>query len=197
MVLTGLPGGAKGDRTPDLGIANAALSQLSYRPFQEGEGLLGSGTCAVKAGATLRNRPDMPRPDMPRPDMTRPSMPRPDPPPPALAPACSSHYIWGRKHWCIMNPFIWLVLTILNIYFWVILISVIMSWLIAFGIMNRQNPYVRQIDYALSRLTEPVLGPIRRVMPDLGGLDVSPVVALIGIQFLQYLIAYYVPRFLP
>ncbi|MBL8790100.1 MAG: YggT family protein [Rhizobiales bacterium] len=96
-----------------------------------------------------------------------------------------------------MNPFIWLVLTILNIYFWVILISVIMSWLIAFGIMNRQNPYVRQIDYALSRLTEPVLGPIRRVMPDLGGLDVSPVVALIGIQFLQYLIAYYVPRFLP
>ena len=93
-----------------------------------------------------------------------------------------------------MNPFIWLILTILNIYFWIILATVVMSWLVAFGIMNRQNQYVRQIEYALHRLTEPVLGPIRRIMPDLGGLDISPIIALIGIQFHQYLIAYYVPR---
>jgi len=96
-----------------------------------------------------------------------------------------------------MNPFVWLILTILNIYFWIILATVAMSWLVAFGIMNRTNPYVRQLEYALRRLTEPVLGPIRRVTPDLGGLDISPIVALIGIQFLQYLIAYYVPRLLP
>lgn len=93
-----------------------------------------------------------------------------------------------------MNPFIWLILTLLDIYFWVILATVVMSWLVAFGIMNRQNPYVRQLDYALRRLTEPVLGPIRRLLPDLGGLDLSPIIALIGLQFLQYLIVYYVPR---
>jgi YggT family protein len=95
-----------------------------------------------------------------------------------------------------MNPFIWLILTVLDIYFWIILATVIMSWLVAFGIMNRQNPYVRQFDYALHRLTEPVLGPIRRIMPDLGGLDLSPIIVLIGLQFLQYLIVYYVPRLL-
>jgi len=45
-------------------------------------------------------------------------------------------------------------------------------------------------------LTDPVLGPIRRVMPDLGGLDISPIIALLGLQFLQYLVAYYLPRLL-
>ncbi|MBK8769556.1 MAG: YggT family protein [Rhizobiales bacterium] len=95
-----------------------------------------------------------------------------------------------------MNPFIWLILTILDIYFWIILATVVLSWLVAFGIVNRQNPYVRQIDYALHRLTDPVLGPIRRVMPDLGGLDISPIIALLGLQFLQYLVAYYLPRLL-
>jgi YggT family protein len=96
-----------------------------------------------------------------------------------------------------MNPFIWLILTVLKIYFWVILISVAMSWLVAFGIMNRQNPYVRQFDYALHRLTEPVLGPIRRIMPNLGGLDVSPIVVLIGIQFLEVAVYRYLVPFVP
>jgi len=111
---------------------------------------------------------------------------RPRPPPPTS----------GATTRCIMNPFIWLILTLLDIYFWIILATVVMSWLVAFGIMNRQNPYVRQFDYALRRLTEPVLGPIRRFMPDLGGLDISPIVALLGLQFLQYLVAYYLPALL-
>jgi len=96
-----------------------------------------------------------------------------------------------------MNPFIWLILTILNIYFWIILATVVMSWLVAFGIMNRQNQYVRQIEYALHRLTEPVLGPIRRIMPDLGGLDISPIIVLIGIQFLQIAVTHYLAPLLP
>ena len=95
-----------------------------------------------------------------------------------------------------MNPFLWLVLTILDIYFWIILATVIMSWLLAFNIMNQSNPFVRQINHALRSLTEPVLGRIRRFLPELGGLDISPIVALIGLQFLQYLIAYYVPPLL-
>ena len=95
-----------------------------------------------------------------------------------------------------MNPFIWLILTLINIYFWVLIASVASSWLVHFGIINHSNPTVRQILYGLHRLTEPVLGPIRRFLPDLGGLDLSPIIAIIGLQFLQYLIAYYAPRLL-
>ena len=58
-------------------------------------------------------------------------------------------------------------------------------------IVNRNNNFVSQVSYALFRLTEPVLGPIRRFMPDLGGIDISPVVALILLQFVRYLVIYY------
>mgnify|MGYP006277105987 CR=1 FL=1 len=87
-----------------------------------------------------------------------------------------------------MNPILWLVHTVINIYFWIILAMVIMSWLVAFGIVNRSNPYVRQIGYALDRLTDPLLRPIRRVLPDLGGIDISPIILLIGLQFLGILV---------
>lgn len=87
-----------------------------------------------------------------------------------------------------MNPILWLLHTVINIYFWIILAMVIMSWLIAFGIVNRSNPYVRQVGQALDRLTDPLLRPIRRVLPDLGGIDISPIVLLIGLQFLGVLV---------
>ncbi|WP_421693823.1 YggT family protein [Aestuariivirga sp.] len=87
-----------------------------------------------------------------------------------------------------MNPFLWLILTVINIYFWIILAMVIMSWLVAFGIVNRSNQYVRQISYALERLTEPLLKPIRRFLPDLGGIDISPIILLIAMQFAGMLI---------
>lgn len=93
-----------------------------------------------------------------------------------------------------MNPFIWLVVTVLDMYFWIIIATVILSWLVAFNVINGSNPYVRQVGYALRRLTEPVLAPVRRVLPDLGGIDISPIVVLIGLQFLQYLIVYYIPQ---
>ena len=94
------------------------------------------------------------------------------------------------------NPVIWLILTLLNLYFWVILITVIMSWLIGFNVINGANPYVRQISYALHRLTEPLLRPIRRFLPDLGGIDISPIFLLLALQFLQYIIVYYAARLL-
>ena len=86
-----------------------------------------------------------------------------------------------------MNPILWLLHTVINIYFWIILAMVIMSWLIAFGIVNRSNPYVRQVGQVLDRLTEPLLRPIRRFLPDLGGIDISPIILLIGLQFLGIL----------
>lgn len=96
----------------------------------------------------------------------------------------------------MINPFLWLILTIIDLYFWVILASVIMSWLIAFNVINGSNQFVRQIGYALRCLTEPLLGPIRRRLPDLGGIDISPIVLLIGLQFVRYLVAYYGSRLL-
>ena len=81
-------------------------------------------------------------------------------------------------------PFLWLIETVINVYFWIILAMVILSWLVAFNVVNRSNPYVRQIGMALERLTEPLLRPIRRFLPDLGGIDISPIVLLIGLQFL-------------
>jgi len=88
----------------------------------------------------------------------------------------------------MVNPFLWLILTILDIYFWIILATVIMSWLIAFNVINGANPYVRQVGYALRRLTEPLLAPIRRFLPDLGGIDVSPIVLLVALYFVRLLV---------
>ena len=90
-----------------------------------------------------------------------------------------------------MHPIIWLIDTILNIYFWIILATVIMSWLVAFGVINGSNPYVRQVLYALRRLTEPLLAPIRNMLPNLGAIDISPIVLLIVLQFIRYAVIYY------
>jgi YggT family protein len=95
-----------------------------------------------------------------------------------------------------MHPVLWLIDTVLSIYVWILIAAVIVSWLVAFNIINRHNDIVRQVTYALYRLTEPVLGPIRRLLPDLGGLDVSPVIAIIIIYFVRYLLLYYGSRLL-
>jgi YggT family protein len=91
----------------------------------------------------------------------------------------------------MVNPFIWLILTILDIYTWVIIAAVIASWLVSFGVVNIHNQFARSLIIALQALTEPVFRPIRRVIPPMGGLDLSPLVALLAIQFLRYLIVYY------
>jgi len=96
-----------------------------------------------------------------------------------------------------MNPILWLILTVLDIYFWFIIAGVVMSWLLAFNIVNSSNQFVRQLQYFLHRLTEPLLGPIRRLLPDLGGIDLSPMVLLIGIMFLQRIVIQYGPQLLP
>jgi YggT family protein len=91
-----------------------------------------------------------------------------------------------------MNPFIWLLFQLIDLYFYVILATVIISWLTAFNIINYSNPYVRQINGVLHQLTEPLLGPIRRVLPNLGGLDFSPIILLLALQFVKRAIVYYV-----
>ena len=93
-------------------------------------------------------------------------------------------------------PVIQLILLLLDVYFWIVIAVVVLSWLVAFNIVNPTNNIVRQIRYALYRLTEPLLGPIRKLMPDLGGIDLSPMILLIAVWFLSNSVAYYGPRLL-
>jgi YggT family protein len=74
---------------------------------------------------------------------------------------------------------------VITLYMWVIIISVILSWLIAFNVINRHNQFVYMIADSMQRLSEPALRPIRRALPDLGGLDISPVVLILRLIFLR------------
>jgi YggT family protein len=84
-----------------------------------------------------------------------------------------------------MYPIGWLVNTVLGLYLTVIIVGAVMSWLVAFDVINLRNKLVSTIYDLCERLTTPVLAPIRKVIPNLGGVDLSPVVLIIGIQFLQ------------
>ncbi len=84
------------------------------------------------------------------------------------------------------NPVIALIEMALNLYWWVVVIAVIVSWLIAFNVINTYNNFVRSLLRALAALTEPVFRPIRRVLPPMGGLDLSPLVVLVAIWFIEY-----------
>lgn len=85
----------------------------------------------------------------------------------------------------IPMPVFSLIDMILDLYIFVIIAMVIMSWLIGFNVINRHNQIVDMIWRTLVALTEPLLGPIRRAMPNMGGLDLSPLILLFGIYFLQ------------
>lgn len=88
-----------------------------------------------------------------------------------------------------MNLLIYLMIQGLTIYLYVIFAHVILSWLLAFGVVNLQNPIAFKISRFLDRVTDPVYRPIRRIMPDLGGIDLSPIVIIFGISLLQRLLA--------
>jgi YggT family protein len=77
------------------------------------------------------------------------------------------------------------LMILLNVAEWIIIIQAIMSWLVAFNVINTSNDLVRSVLYALERMTEPLYRPIRRLMPDLGALDLSPMVVLLIIIILQ------------
>jgi YggT family protein len=82
---------------------------------------------------------------------------------------------------------VWLVNTILSIMTWSIILSAIISWLFAFDVINRRNRFVNQIADFLDRLTASLLEPFRRIIPPLGGMDISPIVVLLLINFARIL----------
>jgi len=83
---------------------------------------------------------------------------------------------------------LWLFNTLIDLYIWVIIAMVIMSWLTAFNVLNPRSPFVAQIDRALYALTNPVFGPVRRIIPSIGGLDISPIIVLLLLEAIQRLV---------
>ena len=86
------------------------------------------------------------------------------------------------------NPFLWLVHELIWLYIYVLIASAILSWLIVFNVVNTRNQYVSMISNFLYAVTEPALRPIRSVLSNLGGIDISPVILIIGLLFLERLI---------
>jgi YggT family protein len=81
---------------------------------------------------------------------------------------------------------------IFDIYTWIVIGSAIMSWLVAFGVVNTRNQFIRWVVDFLYRITEPALRPLRRILPNLGGVDISPVILLLALFFLRSLLWEYV-----
>jgi YggT family protein len=95
----------------------------------------------------------------------------------------------------MLNPIAALLIEVLEIYKWVVIAAMIVSWLTAFNVINQYNNFVRSLLRILIALTEPVFRPIRKVIPAVGGLDLSPIVVFVIIWFLQYSITWASFRF--
>jgi YggT family protein len=80
----------------------------------------------------------------------------------------------------------------LQLYIWIVIAMAIFSWLVAFNVVNTRSPVVSMIGDFLYRITEPALRPIRSILPNLGGIDISPVILFLIIVFIRYVIALYI-----
>lgn len=85
-----------------------------------------------------------------------------------------------------------IILIVLQLYVWLLIAAAILSWLIAFNVVNTRNQFVAMVGEFLYRITEPLLAPIRSVMPNLGGLDISPIILILIIYFVERVIEYYI-----
>jgi YggT family protein len=172
-------GGAERDRTADLLIANEALSQLSYGPKSEAQRVLGSSR-----GYSGGHLGPPPRP------VNKPGW--------WPAAGCSGRparlhvsYRSNRR----MGPMKALFIVInyaLTFYIYLLIAAAVLSWLIAFNVVNIRNQFVAMVADFLYRITEPALRPIRNFMPNLGGIDISPVILIFIIIFIQLIIGMYI-----
>ncbi|WP_099825867.1 YggT family protein [Oceaniglobus indicus] len=87
-----------------------------------------------------------------------------------------------------MTSLFQILMLILDVVWFIMIAHIVMSWLINFQVLNTRQPLVAQIWYGLNRLLEPIYGPIRRVLPNMGGLDLAPLVALIAIYAMQIIL---------
>lgn len=90
-----------------------------------------------------------------------------------------------------MRSVLLLIDYVISLYVWVLIASVVLSWLVNFNVVNTHNRFVYQVVDFLYRVTEPALRPIRRVLPNLGGIDISPIVLILALYFLRNLLFEY------
>jgi YggT family protein len=90
----------------------------------------------------------------------------------------------------ILHAIVDVIEVVLQLYVYLLIASAILSWLIAFNVVNTRNQFVSAVAEFLYRITEPVLRPIRSIMPDLGGLDISPIIVILIIILIQRIIDY-------
>ena len=97
-----------------------------------------------------------------------------------------------------MVPLIGFIVYVIQLYIWVIIASAILSWLIAFNVVNTSNRFVYSVADLLYRVTEPALRPIRSILPDLGGIDISPVILILFLLFIinVVLLGWLLPAFI-
>jgi YggT family protein len=91
-----------------------------------------------------------------------------------------------------MRSILNIILIVLDIYIWLLIAAAVLSWLIAFNVVNTRNQFVHMVGDFLWRITEPVLRPIRAIMPNLGGIDISPVILILLIILIKDVIVRYV-----
>jgi YggT family protein len=98
-----------------------------------------------------------------------------------------------------MVPLIGFIVLVIDLYIWVVIASAILSWLIAFNVVNTSNRFVFTVADMLYRVTEPALRPIRSIIPNLGGIDISPVILILFLLFIRdvVLLGWILPGFLP
>jgi YggT family protein len=87
-----------------------------------------------------------------------------------------------------MYALFWLIDTVIGLYVTLVIAQVVLSWLVAFNVVNTRNRFVYLVGDFLYRVTEPALRPIRRVLPNMGGIDLSPVVLILGLYFVRILL---------
>lgn len=85
----------------------------------------------------------------------------------------------------ILGPLFWLITTVLELAIWLLIIGAVLSWLVAFNVINTRNRFVAMLGDFVYRVTEPMLRPIRRVLPVIGGVDLSPLAAILLLLFVQ------------
>ena len=91
-----------------------------------------------------------------------------------------------------MRSILYVILLLLDLYIWLLIASAILSWLVAFNVVNARNQFVAMVGDFLFRITEPVLRPIRNMLPSLGGIDVSPVIVILLIILIKDIIVRYI-----
>lgn len=96
-----------------------------------------------------------------------------------------------------MRALLDVILIALQIYIWLVVAAAILSWLVAFNVVNTRNPFVAAVGEFLYRITEPTLRPIRAFLPNFGGIDISPLILFLIIILIERVILYYIYPYVP